>query len=113
MNLKGTRLVYLSACSSSYGRYSYNESISSLAEAFRSAGAETVIATLWQIVDDTAEKFASYFYNALCSSDTMSTPSQVLARSKEKLREETSYKDFIYWSSFICIGEDKPVFRII
>ena len=110
MNLKGTRLVYLSACGSSYGRYSYNESISSLAEAFRSAGAETVIATLWQIVDDTAAKFASYFYTALCSSGTMCTPSQALAQAKQKLREETSYKDLIYWSSFICIGEDKPIF---
>lgn len=111
MNLKATRLVYLSACVSSYGRYSYNESISSLAEAFRSAGAETVIATLWQVLDDTAEKFACYFYSALCASDTMCTPSQALMQAKEKLRDSTSYKHYIYWSSFICIGEDKPVFR--
>ena len=111
MSLKGTRLVYLSACVSSYGRYTYNESINSLAEAFRSAGAETVIATLWQVFDDTAQQFASYFYTALCSSGTVCTPSQALAQAKEKLREKTSYKHWIYWSSFICIGEDKPVLR--
>lgn len=111
MNLRGTRLVYLNACVSSYGRYSYNESINSLAEAFRSAGAETIIATLWQVVDDTARKFAGYFYSALCSSGTTCTPSQALTLAKKKLQDETSYKHWIYWSSFICIGEDKPVFR--
>lgn len=111
MNLRGTRLVYLSACVSSYGRYSYNESINSLAEAFRSAGAETIIATLWQVFDDTAQKFACYFYSALCSSGTTCTPSQALTQAKKKLQDDTSYKHWIYWSSFICIGEDKPVFR--
>lgn len=108
MSLEGTRLVYLSTCVSSFGMYSFNESLNSLAEAFRSAGAQTVIATLWQVYDDTAEHFSTYFYEALGTTDT--TPSQALAVAKQKLREKTSYKHWSYWSSFICIGENNPVF---
>ena len=108
MSLEGTRLVYLSTCVSSFGMYSFNESLNSLAEAFRSAGAQTVIATLWQVYDSTAEHFSTYFYEALGTTDT--TPSQALAVAKQKLREKTSYKHWTYWSSFICIGENNPVF---
>ena len=108
MSLEGTRLVYLSTCVSSFGMYSFNESLNSLAEAFRSAGAQTVIATLWQVFDSTAEHFSTYFYEALGTTDT--TPSQALTVAKQKLREKTSYKHWTYWSSFICIGENNPVF---
>jgi len=108
MSLEGTRLVYLSTCLSSFGVYSFNESLNSLAEAFRSAGAQTVIATLWPMFDETAEHFSTYFYEALCTGGT--TPSQALALAKEKLRDKTSYKHWKYWSSFICIGEDNIVF---
>ena len=108
MNLQGTRIVYLSTCVSSYGLYSYGETVNSLAQAFRSAGAQTVIATLWQIVDDTAQRFATYFYEAAFKSGVR--PSEALAFAKQKIREETMYTHWIYWSCFVCIGEDCPLF---
>lgn len=108
MDLQGTRLVYLSTCVSSYGLYSYGESINSLAQAFRSAGAQTVIAALWQVVDDTARHFASYFYEEACKTGVL--PSQALAYAKQRTRDETAYKHWIYWSGFVCIGENRPLF---
>lgn len=108
MNLRGTHIVYLSTCVSSYGLYSYGETINSLAQAFRSAGAQTVIATLWQIVDDTAKHFATYFYEAALRSGVR--PSEALTIAKQKIREETTYTHWIYWSCFVCIGEDRPLF---
>lgn len=108
MNLRGTRLVYLSTCVSSYGLYSYGETINSLAQAFRSAGAKTVIATLWPIVDDTAQHFAKYFYEAAFRSGVL--PSEALVYAKQRTREETTYQHWIYWSCFVCIGEDHPLF---
>ena len=108
MNLRGTRIVYLSTCVSSYGLYSYGETINSLAQAFRSAGAQTVIATLWQIVDDTAQHFTTYFYEAAFKSGVR--PSEALTFAKQKIREETTYTHWIYWSCFVCIGEDRPLF---
>ena len=108
MNLQGTRLVYLSTCMSSYGLYSYGESVGSLAQAFRSAGAQTVIATQWEVVDDTARQFAIHFYEAACK--TAVPPSQALAYAKQKIRQESPYKHWSFWSAFVCIGEDSPIF---
>lgn len=108
MNLQGTRIVYLSTCVSSYGLYSYGETINSLAQAFRSAGAQTVIATLWQIVDDTAQHFATYFYEAALKSGVR--PSEALTFAKQRIQKETTYTHWIYWSCFVCIGEDRPLF---
>ena len=109
MNLRGTCIVYLSTCVSSFGLYSYGETVNSLAQAFRSAGAQTVIAALWQIVDDTAQHFSTYFYEAVLKSGVR--PSEALAYAKQKIREETAYTHYIYWSCFVCIGEDRPLFQ--
>lgn len=108
MDLQGTCLVYLSTCVSSYGAYSYGESVNSLAQAFRTAGAKTVIATLWEVHSKPAERFASYFYEAACVTGT--PPSLALSRAKKKIREDTPYDDLIHWSPFVCIGEDVPLF---
>ena len=43
MKLKGTKLVFLSACSSGTGKALIQEAVDSLAEAFLTAGAETTI----------------------------------------------------------------------
>jgi hypothetical protein len=108
MDLQGTRLVYLSTCVSSYGLYSYGESVNSLAQAFRSAGAQTVIASLWEVHSKSATQFASYFYRAACTAGT--PPSLALSDAKKRIREETAYEDWSYWSPFVCIGEDIPLF---
>lgn len=108
MKLDETHLVYLSSCVSSYGFYSYGETINSLSHAFRSAGAQTVIATLWPLADDSAATFARHFYQEVCKPDT--PPSIALARAKRTMQAETSYGHWVFWGAFVCIGLDKPLF---
>ena len=108
MKLHGTRLVYLSACVTSHGFYSYGEAINSLAHAFRSAGAQTVIATLWPLVDNTAASFAHHFYQEVVKPDV--PPSLALAHAKVKMKMETQFDHWAFWGAFICIGQDKPLF---
>jgi CHAT domain-containing protein len=108
MDLQGTRLVYLSTCVSSYGSYSYGEAVNSLAQAFRIAGAKTVIATLWEVDSKAAVECASYFYEAACVIGT--PPSLALSQAKKKIRDETLYDDQMHWSAFVCIGQDIPLF---
>jgi len=108
MKLEGTHLVYLSTCISSRGFYSYGEAINSMAHAFLSAGAQTVIATLWPLVDSSAVSFAQHFYQEVCKPGV--PPSHALAYAKRKLRTETSYNHWFFWGTFICIGQDKPLF---
>ena len=107
MNLYNTSLVYLSTCSSAQGStITSGESINSLAEAFRIAGAKTVIATLWPVLDNEAKLLAVNFYQEACKTGVR--PSQALAFAKKKLQESGCH--WVIWTSFICIGEDVPLF---
>lgn len=108
MDLRHTRLVYLSTCVSSLGFTTAGESVGSLAQAFHAAGAETVIAALWPVVDDVARNFAAYFYEALSKRETK--PSQAVVEAKQRLRQEADYKHWLYWGPFVCIGYNCPLF---
>jgi CHAT domain-containing protein len=108
MKLKGTKLVFLSACSSSAGKAPIQEAVDSLAEAFLTAGAETVIAALWPIADKSAADISKLFYEKVTTPGTR--PSDALTHAKKTVME----RDFAsYWSNcaaFVCHGIDKPLF---
>ena len=108
MKLVGTRLVYLSTCRSSYGFIGRGEALSSLAQAFRIAGSQSVIATLWPVSDDVGRKMAVHFYFYACQLGMY--PSLALQAAKQKLREEDCYKHWYDWAGFLCIGIDAPLF---
>lgn len=108
MDLRNTRLVYLSTCVSSLGFTTAGESVGSLAQSFHAAGAETVVAALWPVVDDAARIFAEYFYEALSKRETK--PSQAVVEAKQRLRQEADYEHWIYWGPFVCIGYNSPLF---
>jgi len=108
MDLRNTRLVYLSTCVSSLGFTTAGESVGSLAQAFHAAGAETVVAALWPVVDDAARIFAEYFYEALSKRETK--PSQAVVEAKKRLRQEADYDHWIFWGPFVCIGYNFPLF---
>ena len=108
MKLKGTKLVFLSACSSGAGKAPIQEAVDSLAEAFLTAGAETVIAALWPVGDKSAADISKFFYEKVTTPGTQ--PSEALSRAKKTMME----RDFVsYWSccaAFVCYGIDKPLF---
>lgn len=109
MALHGTRLVYLSTCRSTYGFIGRGEALSSLAQSFCSAGAQTVVATLWPVSDNIAQKMASYFYSYACKIGTH--PSDALRNAKKRIKEE-GYDHWYDWAAFVCVGIDTPLFSI-
>ena len=106
MDLNNTRLVYLSTCVSAQGPAAPGESVKSMAAAFRAAGAQTVVATLWNVLEDEARTFAVHFYYEACKSGVK--PSQALSAAKKKMEESGCH--WINWSCYVCIGEDVPLF---
>ena len=61
----GARLVVLSGCTSAAARSLPGEGPQGLASAFLCAGANTVVATLWQVRDDVAADFAKRLHAGL------------------------------------------------
>ncbi|MFQ5603818.1 MAG: CHAT domain-containing protein [bacterium] len=62
LNLQKMRLVFLSSCESASGKLYFGEGIVSMQRAFMMAGAQTVIANLWQIADKSAKNLTVDFY---------------------------------------------------
>ena len=108
MNLVGTRLVYLSTCRSTYGFIGRGEALSSLAQSFRIAGSNTVVATLWPVSDEVGRKMASYFYDY--ASKHGLHISLALQAAKRRLQEDENHKYWYNWAGFLCIGIDTLLF---
>ena len=108
MNLRNTRLVYLSACSSSTGHPISGESPITLAQAFRAAGAQSIIATLWPVADIASKKFSVLFYSAVCSGSVH--PSEALVTAKKSMQQDPEFSHWLHWAPYICIGFDFPLF---
>ena len=110
LNLKGTRLVFLSTCVSALGASVLLESSNSLANAFRVAGALTVIATIWNIPDESTVQFVRYFYDKALESGVR--PSEALEAARNKLCNDPSYSCLQNWAGFVCFGDDLPLFPV-
>ncbi len=109
LDLSNTRLVFLSSCVSGIGATHLQESTNSIANAFRLAGARTVIATIWSIEDEATAEFVKYFYNNLCIPETR--PSEALNAACEELSSNPTYSSWRCWAGFACHGDDLPVFN--
>ena len=108
LNLKGTRLVFLSTCVSAIGASVLLESSNSLANAFRVAGALTVIATIWNIPDESTVEFVRYFYIKVFQPGVR--PSEALETARNELCKDPNYSYLQNWAGFVCFGDDLPLF---
>lgn len=108
MKLKSTKLVFLSACSSGAGKAPIQEAVDSLAEAFLTAGAETVIAALWPVADESAAGISKLFYKKVTIPGTR--PSEALTHTKKTMIEHDVENHWSNCVAFVCYGIDKPLF---
>lgn len=100
--LKDTSLVTLSSCESALGKDNPGGEFASLASAFTTAGASSVIASLWKVDDKaTAELFVEFYKNLIEGKSR--TESLRLAKIKLIENPETSHPYF--WGSFILMGD--------
>ena len=97
VNLSGTSLLVLSACETALGDIS-SDGVYGLQRAFKSAGVETIIMSLWDVDDTVTSFFMTYFYEAWSSGRTKH---DAFVSAQSRLRE--IYPEPYYWAAFIML----------
>jgi CHAT domain-containing protein len=96
-------LVVLSSCESGLGKVN-SEGVYGLQRAFREAGADNVLISLWDIDDNASQLFIRKFMEYYLTDNTVH---KALKQAQLYLRNQTVYKHPYYWASFVCVGIDQ------
>ncbi len=99
MNLTGTELVTLSACSTGVGAVQAGEGVFGLKRALKIAGADNSITSLWNVASDETATLMVNFYELLAE---QKSPAVALRAAKLKLMA-TKQNPF-YWAPFVLSG---------
>jgi CHAT domain-containing protein len=91
-------LVVLSACDTGRGRIT-GDGVVGLTRAFLTAGADTVVVSLWQVPDAATATLMVTFYEALAQ-----THSKAAALRQAMITTRSRYPDPRNWSAFVLVG---------
>lgn len=97
LNLSNTQLVVLSACETGLGDIKGSEGVYGLQRAFKIAGANYLIISLWQVPDDETAEFMIQFYTNLADNND-------IRLSFTQTQKQMSQKyDPYYWAAFVLV----------
>jgi CHAT domain-containing protein len=102
------KMVVLSACETGLGKIFKGEGAMSLANACFYAGAQSVVATLWSVQDNTTYEIIVSFYDYLQKG--YSKDKALQAAQLDFINSHS--KDFhhpYYWAGFTVIGNNEPL----
>ena len=102
LNLQGTELVILSACDSGSGEVKIGEGVMSLRRAFTIAGAESVLASHWQVNDQATSLLMTEFMRRWRSGMPRA---QALREAQLTLLRSKDYSNPYFWAAFTLTGQ--------
>ena len=98
LDLSNTKLVVLSACETARGKVDPIDGVYGLQRAFKMAGVQTIVMSLWKVGDESTAMLMTRFYTYLTSGIEKH---QALWKAMMDVREK--YKDPYYWAGFIML----------
>lgn len=99
LNLENTALVILSACETSLGYLDAGEGVYGLQRAFRTAGAGSIMTSLWKVDDVATRDFMISFYqHYLKTRNTNAAYTEAQKATRDK------YAHPYFWGAFIMTG---------
>jgi len=100
LDLSNTKIAILSACETGLGFIEGSEGIYGLKRAFKMAGVDVLILSLWQVPDKETAEFMQLFYTYWISEKA--TVHQAFRKAQEQM--STTYKKDTYkWAAFVLI----------
>lgn len=102
LDLRGTKLVVLSACETGLGDVVNGEGVYGLRRAFVLAGAETQVISLWQVADRGTKDLMFGYYTRLRRSGGRS---DALRQTQLQMLRSQEYQHPYYWAAFIPSGD--------
>lgn len=107
LDLSGVDWVVLSACDTGVGEIRGGEGVFGLRRAFRLAGAQTLITSLWAVEDEAARKwmralYKAHFSKGLRTAESVREASLEVLRDLRKRRKSTHP---FYWAGFVASGD--------
>ena len=98
VDLRGCKLAVLSACQTAMGEIKGSEGVFGLQRAFKMAGVEKLLLSLWSIDDEKTQEFMVDFYSQLININDIS---KAFANVQKKFI--TKYPNPYYWAAFVLI----------
>ncbi|NDE23311.1 MAG: CHAT domain-containing protein, partial [Synechococcaceae bacterium WB9_3_282] len=108
LNLKGTELVVLSACSTGQGDVRTGEGVYGLQRSLTVAGARSTLLSLWKVEDAATAEFMVRYYKRLKAGEGRS---DALAGVQKEFRGGaiSAWEHPYYWAAWQLVGDWKPI----
>ncbi len=109
LDLRGTRLVTLSACETGLGEVADGEGVLGLRRAFTLAGAEALVLSLWKVPDAETRELMTSLYAEVAASKKGRLDAPAALREAQlqliaRLRADTGEAPPFFWGAFVVSG---------
>jgi CHAT domain-containing protein len=98
-------LVVLSACQTALGKEVKGEGLVGLTRGFMYAGAQRVVASLWQVDDLATAELMKHFYRGMLTENLR--PAAALRAAQIEMSKSPRWSSPYYWAGFVIQGEWK------
>ena len=100
MDLRGVDMVVLSACKTAQGEAT-SEGLFGLQRAFKKAGVQTMVMTLWSVNDMVCREFMEAFYAHLTSPSSRWNKREAFDAARRTIK--ANYPNPYYWAAFVML----------
>ncbi|MDX1387707.1 MAG: CHAT domain-containing tetratricopeptide repeat protein, partial [Acidobacteriota bacterium] len=106
LDLSGVEWVVLSACETGVGKVQTGEGVLGLRRAFETAGAGTLVMSLWAVDDEATRSWMEHLYrHRLAGASTLEAVRSASAETIAARRDEGLSTHPFFWGAFVAVGD--------